>query len=64
VRSKTTVKLNSALCDRARQIAERAGYSSLEEFIEHAIERDLPRLEISESKEELISKLKGLGYLK
>jgi hypothetical protein len=64
MKAKTTVNLNSSLCDRARQIVERTGYSSLEEFIEHAMERDLARLETSESKEELMRKLKGLGYLK
>ncbi len=64
MKAKTTVKLNASLCERARQIVERAGYSSLEEFIEHAMERDLARLETSESKEELMRKLKGLGYLK
>lgn len=61
--SKTTIKLSKALCDRARVVVERAGYSSLEEFIEHAIERDLLRLEEAGSKEDLIKKLKGLGYL-
>ena len=64
MKSKTTVKLNPSLCDRAKKIVEKAGYSSLEEFIEHAMERDLSRLETSESKEELMRKLKGLGYLK
>jgi Arc/MetJ-type ribon-helix-helix transcriptional regulator len=62
--SKTTVKLSKPLCERARVIVEKVGYSSLEEFIEHAMERDLARLEDSESKEELIKKLQGLGYLK
>jgi len=61
--SKTTVKLSKTLCDRARALVDRAGYSSLEEFIEHAIERDLTRLEDADSKEDLIKKLKGLGYL-
>jgi hypothetical protein len=64
MKAKTTVKLNGSLCDRAKLIVEKAGYSSLEEFIEHAMERDLARLETSESKEELMRKLKGLGYLK
>jgi Arc/MetJ-type ribon-helix-helix transcriptional regulator len=64
MKAKTTVKLNASLCDRAKQLVERAGYSSLEEFIEHAMERDLARLENSQSKEELMHKLKGLGYLK
>ena len=48
------VKLNKPLCDRARVIVEKAGYSSLEEFIEHAIEKDLARLEQTDSKEDLI----------
>ena len=61
--SRTTVKLSKALCDRARLLVEKAGYSSLEEFIEHAMEKDLARLEEADSKENLIKKLKGLGYL-
>lgn len=62
--SKQAIKLNKNLCDRARVIVEKAGYSSLEEFIEHAMERELGKLEQSDSKEELIRKLQGLGYLK
>lgn len=61
--SKVSVKLNKSLCQRAQKVIETAGYSSLEEFIEHAVEKDLVRLEGTESKEELIKKLKGLGYL-
>jgi len=61
--SKVSVKLSKPLCDRARSVVERAGYSSLEEFIEHAVERDLAKLEQSESKDDLIRKMKGLGYL-
>ena len=57
------MKLNKSLCDRARLLVEKAGYSSLEEFIEHAMEKDLARLEEADSKEDLIKKLKGLGYL-
>ena len=61
--SKLTLKLNKSLCERARRLVEKAGYSSLEEFIEHAMEKDLVRLEEADSKEDLIKKLKGLGYL-
>lgn len=61
---KTTVKLNKDLCQRAARVAEKAGYSSLEEFIEHALEKDLRQLEdSSENSADLIQKLKGLGYL-
>jgi hypothetical protein len=61
--SKSTVKLNKTICERARLAAKTAGYSSLEEFVEHAIEKELANHEQSLSKEELVRKLKGLGYL-
>jgi len=61
--ARTTIKLNKALCDRATLLVEKAGYSSLEEFIEHAMEKDLAQFEEADSKEDLIKKLKGLGYL-
>ena len=62
--SKTTLKLNKSLCERAARIAGHAGYSSLEEFVEHVIEKELAHFEETDSKEEVIKKLKGLGYLK
>jgi Arc/MetJ-type ribon-helix-helix transcriptional regulator len=61
--ARTTIKLSKALCDRAKLLVEKAGYSSLEEFIEHAMEKDLAQFEETDSKEDLIKKLKGLGYL-
>lgn len=61
--SKTTLKLNKTLCERARRAARAAGYSSLEEFVEHALEKELANHEESVSKDDLVRKLKGLGYL-
>ena len=62
--SKTSVKLNKDLCDRARAHAEEfRGYSSLEEFVQHLLEREMAKLEESSSREEVENKLKGLGYL-
>jgi hypothetical protein len=61
--SKTAMKLNSALCKRAKITAAKLGYSSPEEFIEHAIEKELSKHEQPDSKEEVARKLKGLGYL-
>jgi hypothetical protein len=61
--SRTTLKLNKTICDRARTAADSAGYSSLEEFVEHAIEKELANHEEARSKEELTRQLKGLGYL-
>jgi hypothetical protein len=63
VLSKTTVKLNKSLCERAAVYAKAAGYSSTEEFVEHLIEKELARSEQAGSKEEVTRRLKGLGYL-
>lgn len=60
---KTAVKLDKALGERARAAAVKAGYSSLEEFVEHVIEKELARLEEAEAKEEVVKQLRGLGYL-
>jgi hypothetical protein len=61
--SKTSLKLNKALCDRAREHAKKAGYSSVEEFVEHVIERELAKADESVSRAEVEKKMKGLGYI-
>ena len=61
--AKTAIKLNKSLYQRAAVCAQKAGYSSVEEFVEHLIETELARSEDSGMKEEVIKKLKGLGYL-
>jgi hypothetical protein len=61
--SKASVKLNKAVYERARKHAEKMGYSSLEEFVEHVLEREIAKLEESSSRDEVESKLKGLGYI-
>jgi metal-responsive CopG/Arc/MetJ family transcriptional regulator len=61
---KIAVKIEKALCRRAELAAAKAGYSSRDEFIEHAIEKELAQYEESESKEDVLRKLKGLGYIK
>jgi metal-responsive CopG/Arc/MetJ family transcriptional regulator len=60
---KSTVKLKKDLWDRIKRCAEAAGYSSPEEFVEHVLEKELSKIEASESDEEIVKKLKGLGYL-
>ncbi|HTW67745.1 MAG TPA: hypothetical protein VME17_24185 [Bryobacteraceae bacterium] len=60
---KTAVKIEKSLCQRAQLAAAKAGYSSRDEFIEHAIEKELAHYEEGESKEDVIRKLKGLGYI-
>jgi metal-responsive CopG/Arc/MetJ family transcriptional regulator len=60
---KTAVKIEKSLCQRAELAAAKAGYSSREEFIEHAIEKALAHYEEGESKDSVMRKLKGLGYI-
>ena len=57
------VKLPKDLLERAKAIAEAAGYSSVEEFIVHALEREIAKFESSDSEEDIKEKLKGLGYI-
>ena len=57
------VKLDKTLIARVKRISDLAGYSSVEEFITHALEKELAQLESAGSEEELKKRLKGLGYL-
>jgi hypothetical protein len=57
------IKLDKALVARAKRYADLAGYSSVEEFIAHVVEKELAKLEGSDSEEEIKKKLKGLGYI-
>jgi hypothetical protein len=58
-----SVKLNPDLWRGAKEHAEKAGYSSLEEFVEHTLEKELARREEPASREEGDRRLKGLGHL-
>jgi metal-responsive CopG/Arc/MetJ family transcriptional regulator len=58
-----SVKLSSDLWRRVEECAAKAGYSSAQELIEHAIEKELARLEDAEAQAEVERRLKGLGYL-
>ena len=57
------VKLDKMLLAKIKRYADLAGYSSVEEFITHALEKEIAELEQSESEQELKKKLKGLGYI-
>lgn len=40
-----------------------AGYSSPQEFVEHVLEKELAKLEDANTDEEIVNKLRGLGYI-
>lgn len=57
------VKLDKDLLARVKRYSDMAGYSSMEEFITHALEKELAVLEEADSEEEVRKRLKGLGYI-
>lgn len=60
---KSKIKLDKNLIDKVKKYAEISGYSSPEEFITHCLEKEIAKLEESDSEEEIKKKLKGLGYI-
>ena len=48
---------------RVKRYADMAGYSSVEEFITHALEKEIKHLDEADSEEEIKKRLKGLGYI-
>lgn len=60
---KPKVRVDKDLLIRARRYAEAAGYSSVEELVAHALEKELARLDESQDEEEMKKRLRGLGYL-
>ena len=57
------ITLDKALLARVKRYADLAGYSSVEEFITHALEKEMKQLEGADSEEEIKKRLKGLGYI-
>jgi len=57
------IKLDADLLARVKKFADIAGYSSVEEFVTHALEKELAVLEDADSEDEIRKKLQGLGYI-
>jgi metal-responsive CopG/Arc/MetJ family transcriptional regulator len=58
------ITIDKRLWSRLKQLSEVAGYSSVDEFVVHALEKEVAAIGETESAEEMREKLKGLGYLK
>lgn len=59
----TKVSIDTNLYERARQAAERAGYSSVDELIATAVENELRRLGEEDAERQVADQLRGLGYI-
>ncbi len=57
------IKLDPELLTKVKRYAEIAGYSSPDEFVIHALEKELKKLEGADSEEEIKKRLQGLGYI-
>lgn len=57
------IKIDSSLFDRIREIAQSAGYSSVDEFIVHLLEKELEKIESPENDRVVEGRLRGLGYI-
>ena len=62
------LKIEGELLEKARKCAEASGYSSLDEFLLHTIEKEVTRLlgpgeHGSQTAEEVKKRLQGLGYI-
>jgi len=57
------MKISKNLWERVKKVAAAGGYSSPEEFVVHVLEKELAKIEEAGSDEEIVKKLKGLGYL-
>jgi metal-responsive CopG/Arc/MetJ family transcriptional regulator len=57
------IKLDKDLIAKLKKYASLSGYSSVEEFITHVLEKEVAKFEDSDSEEDIKKKLKGLGYI-
>lgn len=57
------IKIENELFEKVKKFSEIAGYSSVEEFVHHALEKEVEQLEESDSEDEVRKKLQGLGYI-
>lgn len=57
------IKLDKELYAKVKMYAEIAGYSSVDEFVQHALEKEIAQMEDADSEEEIKKRLRGLGYI-
>ena len=58
------VKIDKDLLARAEKVSQAAGYATVEEFVQHVLERELDKLDRDGADEDEIRKrMQGLGYI-
>jgi hypothetical protein len=58
-----SVVIDDGLYERAKRAAAAAGYSSVEELVTHAVEKELKKIKEDEAEAQVSEQLRGLGYI-
>ncbi len=57
------IKIDNDLLKKSKEYAAKAGYTSVEELVSYIVEKEVSKLEDTESEEEVKKRLQGLGYI-
>ncbi|MFC1814563.1 hypothetical protein ACFL0M_01215 [Thermodesulfobacteriota bacterium] len=57
------VKIEKELYQKVKHFSEKSGYSSVDEFIVHLLEKIVNQADPGELDEDLAKRLQGLGYI-
>ena len=58
-----SIRVSKELWERIVHAAKAGGYSSPREFAEHVLDKHVPKSGDTDSNEEILKRLKGLGYI-
>lgn len=57
------IKIEPALYERLKTIAEKGGYSSVDEFVKNILEKEAAKFDDVDDDAALQERLRGLGYI-
>jgi metal-responsive CopG/Arc/MetJ family transcriptional regulator len=60
---KNKITLDKSLMERVEHAASQAGYSSVDEFVAHVLERELSKTDDASPDADVKKQLEGLGYI-
>jgi metal-responsive CopG/Arc/MetJ family transcriptional regulator len=57
------IKLDKTLFEQVKEYADKEGYSSADEFVVHLLEQVVNAADSDDQDEDVMQRLKGLGYI-
>jgi metal-responsive CopG/Arc/MetJ family transcriptional regulator len=57
------IKIDKELYEKAKHVSETQGYSSVQEFVAHILEKIVDKQAPGETDDDLLKRLQGLGYI-